>query len=376
MKEMMSKMNNWQRIWNDVGSDSHNSPVKTITYILSLLYRLIINSRNRLYDNKLLKEVKLTCPVISVGNITVGGTGKTPCVIWLAQMLQQRGYRPAVLSRGYGGRNSQPVNIVTDGDKILLSGTIAGDEPLLIARSLKGIPVITGPDRILTGRAAVNNFGVNILICDDAFQHRRLYRDINILLLDSSAPLGNGHLLPRGSLREPAAALGRASVLIATRSAEATKKSDLIDKLAKGGNIPVFRSNHRSAGIVRGDYSEQLPPGMLEGKKVCAFSGIAEPSSFKKSILAAGAQIMSFDIFPDHHRYSRTEVKKINDCFIQSGADLLLTTEKDGMRLQEYPKFLRTIYLMRIALEIVPEPKSLENYILEKIAAASDTGVA
>jgi tetraacyldisaccharide 4'-kinase len=375
MKEMMSKMNNWQRIWNDDGSGSRYSPVKTITYILSLPYRLIINSRNRLYDHKLLEEVKLTCPVISIGNITVGGTGKTPCVIWLAQMLQQRGYKPAVLSRGYGGRNSQPVNIVTDGDKILLSGTVAGDEPLLIARSLKGIPVITGPDRILTGRAAVNNFGANVLICDDAFQHRRLYRDINIVLLDSSSPLGNGHLLPRGSLREPATALRRASVLIATRSAEATKKSDLIGKLAQAGNIPVFHSNHRSAGIVRGDYSVQLPPDMLEGKKICAFAGIGEPSSFKKSILAAGAQIMSFDIFPDHHRYSRSEVKKINDHFFQSGADLLLTTEKDGMRLQEYAEFLRTIYLLRIAMEIVPDRKSLENYILEKIAAANDTGV-
>jgi tetraacyldisaccharide 4'-kinase len=374
MKEMMSKMNNWQRIWNDDGSGSRYSPVKTITYILSLLYRLIINFRNRLYDHKLLKEVKLTCPVISIGNITVGGTGKTPCVIWLAQMLQQRGYRPVVLSRGYGGRNSQPVNIVTDGDKILLSGTVAGDEPLLIARSLKGIPVITGPDRILTGRVAVNNFGANVLICDDAFQHRRLYRDINIVLLDSSSPLGNGHLLPRGSLREPATALRRASVLIATRSAEATKKSDLIGKLAQAGNIPVFHSNHRSAGIVRGDYSVQLPPDMLEGKKICAFAGIGEPSSFKKSILAAGAQIMSFDIFPDHHRYSRTEVKKINDHFFQSGADLLLTTEKDGMRLQRYTEFLRTIYLMRIVMEIVPDRKSLENYILEKLAAGQGAG--
>jgi tetraacyldisaccharide 4'-kinase len=368
-------MNNWQRIWSDAGSDNRYSLTKTITYILSLLYRLIINSRNLLYDHKQLKEIKLICPVISVGNITVGGTGKTPCVIWLAQMLQQNGYKPAVLSRGYGGRNSQPVNIVTDGDEILLPGTIAGDEPLLIARSLKGIPVITGPDRILTGRAAIDHFGANVLICDDAFQHRRLYRDINIVLLDSNSPLGNGYLLPRGSLREPVAALRRADVFIATRSIEAAKKNDFIDKLAQVRNIPVFRSNHRSAGIVRGDYSVQLPPGMLKGKKVCAFAGIAEPSSFKKSILAAGAQIMSFDIFPDHYRYSRSDVQKINDHFFQSGADLLLTTEKDGMRLQEYPEFLRTIYLIRIALEIVPAPKSLENYILEKIAAANMSGV-
>jgi tetraacyldisaccharide 4'-kinase len=374
MKEMMAKMSNWQRIWNDTGRDSHYSPVRTITYILSLLYRLIINSRNQLYDHKLIKEVKLTCPVISVGNITVGGTGKTPCVIWLAQMLQERGYKPAVLSRGYGGRNSQPVNVVTDGYKILLTAAVAGDEPLLIARSLAGIPVITRPHRILNGRAANNDFGADILICDDAFQHRRLYRDINIVLLDSGSPVGNGHLLPRGSLREPATALSRASILLATRSAEAEKKDDLVGKLAEIANIPVFRSNHRRAGIFRGDYSEQFPVGMLEGKKISAFAGIGEPVSFKKSVLASGAQITSFSIFPDHHRYSRSEVDKISEAFLQSGADLLLTTEKDGMRLEDYPAFIRKIYLMRIALEIIPDGKSMEKYILEKIAAGQGAG--
>jgi tetraacyldisaccharide 4'-kinase len=145
--------------------------------------------------------------------------------------------------------------------------------------------------------------------------------------------------------------------------------------LAQAGNIPVFRSNHSTTGIIRGDYSRQYPPDMLKGKKVYAFAGIGEPSSFKRSIQAAGAQIISLDIFTDHHRYNQAEVKKINDRFFQSGADLLLTTEKDGMRLQEYTEFLQTIYLMRIALEIIPDPKPLENYILEKLVAANDTDV-
>ena len=204
MKGIMQKTDNWQRIWNDDGSSNRFRPARTILYTISLLYRLIINWRNRLYDHKIFQEVKLPCPVISVGNITAGGTGKTPCVIWLAQMLQEQGFKPAVLSRGYGGKSSSPVNVVSDGSNILLSGTIAGDEPRLIAQTLKGIPVITGPKRILTGKKAIDNFGVNVLICDDAFQHRQIFRDINIVLLDSEKPLGNGYLLPRGSLREPA----------------------------------------------------------------------------------------------------------------------------------------------------------------------------
>ena len=123
--------------------------------------------------------------MISVGNITVGGTGKTPCVIMLAQMLQENGFKPAVISRGYGGRSINPVNIVSDGDKILLDSEIAGDEPSLIAHVLKGIPVITGAKRIITGQTAIDQFGVNVLICDDAMQHRQIFRDINLVLLDS-----------------------------------------------------------------------------------------------------------------------------------------------------------------------------------------------
>jgi tetraacyldisaccharide 4'-kinase len=362
-------MINWQRIWNDDGSNSRYSPAKTIAYILSLIYRLVIVSWSRLYDSQFFPEVRLSCPVISVGNITVGGTGKTPCVIWLAQILQKNGYKPAVLSRGYGSLGSRPVNIVSDGRNILLAAAVAGDEPLLMARTLPGIPVITGPKRVLTGRTAIDEFGVNVLLCDDAFQHRQIYRDINILLLDSLAPLGNNHLLPRGPLREPASALGRADVIIATRCEVNGEPSSLIAGLARTGNIPLFRSIHRPCALVRGDYALQLPLSELRGKKIYAFAGIGKPSSFKKSILDSGAQVVSFDIFPDHHCYNRRELEKISNNFSQSGADLILTTEKDAMRLQEFTDFIPTIYLLRIAMEIVPDEAALENHLLEKLVA-------
>jgi tetraacyldisaccharide 4'-kinase len=367
MKEIMQRTDNWQRIWNDDGSNNRYSPAKTLLHAVSLPYRLIINLRNWLYDHNIFREVKLPCPVISVGNITVGGTGKTPCVIWLARMLKSQGFKPAVLSRGYGSKNSSPVNIVSDGNGILVSSAIAGDEPYLIARSLQGIPVITGPKRILTGKTAIDRFGANILICDDAFQHRQIFRDINLVLLDSEKPSGNGQLLPRGSLREPATALRRANAFILTRTNEAVKVNIIIAKSASAGKIPVFGSSHRPIDAIKGDYSLQLPLSDFKGKKVCAFAGIAKPNSFKKALIEIGAQIISFDIFPDHHRYSLQELKNIRNNFLKNNADLLITTEKDGMRLQEFTEFLNEIYLLRIELEIIPDENSLKNFILSKL---------
>ncbi|MGV8058438.1 MAG: tetraacyldisaccharide 4'-kinase [Smithellaceae bacterium] len=363
----MQKTGNWQRIWNDDGSSNCYSPVKAMLYVISLLYRLIITLRNRLYDRNIFQEIKLPCPVISVGNITVGGTGKTPCVIWIAQMLQKKGFKPAVLSRGYGGKNSQPVNIVSDGDKILVDSATAGDEPYLIARSLPGIPVFTGPQRILTGKNAIDNFGVNVLICDDAFQHRQIFRNINLVLLDSQSPLGNGHMLPRGSLREPVTELRRADAIILTRTDETKKTNEIIGELACASDIPVFVSSHKPVDAVKRDNSGQLQLTELKGKKVCAFAGIAKPDSFKKAISATGAQILSFDIFPDHHRYTKKELENIHNNFLKNNGDLLITTEKDGMRLQEFPEFSKDIYLLRIKLEIVPDGDSLKNFILEKL---------
>ena len=176
----------------------------------------IVAARNRLYDGGLLKQQKLPRPVISVGNLTVGGTGKTPTVIFIAHILKDHGYRPAVLSRGYGGSANAPVNVVSDGNRILMGWREAGDEPILIASAVPGIPVLTGSRRLLTGRAAVETFGADVLILDDAFQHRSLFRDIDMVLLDAARPFGNGFLLPRGPLREPRIPLRRADILLRT----------------------------------------------------------------------------------------------------------------------------------------------------------------
>jgi len=361
----MQKTDNWQRIWNDDGKSYRYAPAKTILYAISLPYRLLVNLRNWLYDHKIFRERKLSRPVISVGNITVGGTGKTPCVIWLARMLKDQGLRPAILSRGYGGKSSQPVNIVSNGKKILLSNVAVGDEPCLIARTLPDIPVITGPKRVLTGQTAIDHLGADILICDDAFQHRQLFRNINLVLLDSEKPLGNGYLLPRGILREPPSALRRADAFILTRSKKET--TGIINRLGQVKYVPVFRSYHQPVGLVSGDYTRQLTLTQLKDKKVYAFSGIARPESFEKGIADAGAKIIAFDVFPDHHRYNLGELEKIRHNFLKTGADFLLTTEKDAMRLQEFTEFLSDVYLLCIKMEIIPDPDALKKFILEKL---------
>jgi tetraacyldisaccharide 4'-kinase len=371
----MWKMNNWQRIWDDDGSINRYSPIKIIAYVLSLPYRLIINFRNWLYDHKILQEEKLSCPVISVGNITVGGTGKTPCVIMLAQMLQEDGFRPVILSRGYGSKSIKPVNIVSDGRNILLDSAITGDEPFLIAQSLRGIPVITGHQRIVTGKAGINQFGANVLICDDAFQHRQIFRDINLVLLDSQSPLGNNHILPRGRLREPLIGLSRASAFVLTRTDETQQINNTISKLAQAGNIPIFQSIHKPKDVIKGDYSSQWPISNLQGKRVCAFCGIAKPDSFKKTLLTAEAQVLSFDIFPDHHQYSQNELEKIKTKFIDRRADFLITTQKDGARLQEFPEFLDMIYMLCVEMAIIPSRELFEKFILTKLTAAQEAKV-
>jgi tetraacyldisaccharide 4'-kinase len=365
MKEMA--MIDWQRIWNDEESIRRFSPTRALLYLTSLLYRLIVDLRNRFYDRQILKSVRLSCPVISVGNITVGGTGKTPCVIGLTRMLQQNGFRCAVISRGYGGKNPQAVNIVSDGNSILLGAESAGDEPLLIARSLPGIPVITGAKRKFTGQTAIDRFSSNVLVCDDAFQHRQIIRDIDIVLLDARKPFGNGHLLPRGPLREPEGGLLRADCIILTRAEGGEPLHPDIAEMVTRVGTPVFRAAHQFKElIVRGE--NHLPDqNVLQGKKVCAFCGIAQPASFKKLLIEAGSELMSFIDFPDHYAYDERDLEDLKKHFLKYNADYWITTEKDAMRLEAYPEFLKTLCILRMEMEIKPSEPSFESFILKRL---------
>ncbi len=361
-------MIDWQRIWND---DAYRgiSPVRGILYSLSLPYRLIICARNGLYDRRMLSIAHLTRPVISVGNLTVGGTGKTPCVIRLAQILHNRGYRPAIISRGYGGKSKAPVNVVSDGQSVLLDADAAGDEPVLIARSLPGIPVLTGRKRHLAGQAAIERFGVNVLIGDDAFQHRQLHRDIDVVLLDASKPLGNGWLLPAGELREPPQSLRRASCLILTRHNATCPDDPRVAQMAREERLPVYHAVHRFSGLLGPDGSLQ-PPQSLQGKKVCAFCGIAKPESFKVLLVEAGAEVVAFNPYPDHYVFRRLDIDDLEDQCRRLQADMLITTEKDAMRLAGFPEFFKSLYVVRLEMDIEPA-QALEETLLARLAAFS-----
>jgi tetraacyldisaccharide 4'-kinase len=362
-----------KEIWEGEGTTGASGALAAALRLLSFPYGAAVALRNRLYDRGILRQERLPRPVISLGNLTVGGTGKTPTVILLANLLREKGRRPAVLSRGYGGRAKAAVNIVSDGTRILMGWREAGDEPVLIAKAAPGVPVLTGPKRVLTGRAAVESFGADCLILDDAFQHRALCRDLDIVLLDAARPFGNGFLLPRGPLRETPEALGRAHLLLRTGGAEEeeplyepaalgraglTLRREATDDLEASSGalppLPFFRGIHRPLCLVEADTGRLLPLSELRDRRVFAFAGIAHPEAFLETLTALGAQVVSFQAFPDHHPYSPSDIADIRRFAKADGAERIITTEKDGIRLADFPDFLPDISLLRIGMKISP----------------------
>ena len=331
----------FQRLWTDDEAKTGDVLPRMLLRMLSLSYGGAVLLRNILYDRRFIRQKRLPCPVISVGNITVGGTGKTPTVIRIADLLKQHGYRPAVLSRGYGGKSGGPVNVVSDGKTVLMGWKEAGDEPVLMANSLPGIPVLTGAVRFLTGRAAVERLGADILILDDAFQHRQLFRDLDLVLLDSTRPFGNGFLLPRGPLREGLHALLRADMLLRTGVAEKGEPLPVKTKFnvhktefnVYNIELPSFRGVHKPTGIVSGRTGHSDSPEALRGQKIMAFSGIGSPEAFRQGLAALGADVVSYRDFPDHHPYSDADIVALRRLAAGSGASLLVTTERTGSGL-------------------------------------------
>lgn len=332
----------------------------------SLVYRSAVFLRNGLFDLGILKQQKMKCPVISVGNLTVGGTGKTPLVIMLANFLREKGYRPAVLSRGYGSRTSSAIHVVSDGNRILMDRADGGDEALLIARSSPGVAVLTGAGRIVTGRFAADRLGVDILILDDGYQHRHLARDVNILLMDRTRPFGNGFLLPAGPLREPKGALKRADIIIATGSDGGNAQVFPPDGGIAPG-VPLFRGIRRPKEIRHGGTGQVLPLAALNGTRVCAFSGIGSPESFRKTLDSLGADVGCHLDFPDHYRYRREDLRRIQEAASGAAASMIVTTEKDGVHLEDFPFFLEKVFFLRIAMEIVPNEQAFHQWLLGRL---------
>ncbi|ANM28615.1 hypothetical protein ABI59_01750 [Acidobacteria bacterium Mor1] len=293
--------------------------------LLSWTYAGLMRWRNRRYDRPE-RVTRVGVPVLSVGNLSVGGTGKTPMVCWIVRLLAERGHRPAVVSRGYRGKAGKGPLRVSDAEGIHSTAEIAGDEPYMLARMLPGVPVVVGSDRIAGAREAIAA-GADGIVLDDGFQHRRLGRDLDIVLLDANKPFGNGRVLPAGTLREPPEGLSRAGVIVLTRSEQAPSPGLLsrIATLAPG--VPCLTSRHRSAGLVDAAGREVEAPA-----RALAFCGIAQPAAFRRSLEQAGVDLVSFHDYPDHHAYRDAELEAL----ARSCRELdvpAITTEKDRARM-------------------------------------------
>jgi tetraacyldisaccharide 4'-kinase len=328
--------------------------------LLSLPYGWAVGARSLFYSVRLLKTKMLPCPVISVGNITVGGTGKTPLVIALARGLMARGISVAILSRGYKGTQaSGPV--VGDGKSIFLSPEESGDEPFLMAQMCKGVPVLVGKNRFVNGRIALQRFGMKGLLLDDGYQHLRLHRDLDILLIDSHIGFGDHHLLPRGILREPLSHLCRAHLFILTKVDDLETSRPLEKKIHEiHPGAQVFHSHYQPMSLVDSK-GEQEELNSLKGKKILALSGIANPDAFSSLLRKCEMEIASEAIFPDHHFYLPKDLSFIKEK--SKGVDWIVTTEKDMLKLRTLGIDHLPIRSLRIEMKIWEEEAFFKKVI-------------
>jgi tetraacyldisaccharide 4'-kinase len=305
-------------------------------------------SRLAAYRLGVLKTKKLPFWTLSVGNLTAGGTGKTPVVLALAQSIASRGRKVAILSRGYGGQAPGPVTVISDGERIFAHPPEAADEAYMLSLRLPGVAVLTGPDRYALGKKATD-LGVEVAILDDGFQHVQLARDLNLLLLDAEKPFGNGYLLPRGTLREPKSAVARAQGVLLTRSQ--TPEPDLAVWLQREyPALPVAVSRFVPDGVFDISSSQKVP---FEEKRVFLVCGIARPKDFQKMAQEAGFEEAGILAFPDHCDYSPAAVAQAQEQARACGAAALLTTEKDAVKLRPFITDGLPWGVLRIRLEVL-----------------------
>lgn len=331
-------------------------------FLLSLLYGLIVSVRVWLYQAGLFKVRRLPKPVVSVGNITVGGTGKTPVTAYIAALLLERGLRVVVLSRGYGGSLEGNAVVVSDGVTIFETPTTCGDEPYLLASSVPGLPVVIGADRYQAGLLAVERLAPDIFLLDDGFQHVRLHRDLNILLMDCVRPFGNGNILPAGPLREPQKAVSRADLLIYTRC---TSESDSTVKICP--DLPVCRAEYRLSSFYQLDSGKDIPIEIIKTQHVLAVAGIAYPASFYTSLKAVGITPCSTLSLPDHEPYSAVTLNKIKQLAKEYAVTLIITTEKDAVKLGSLPGLQELTPIVVAKLELAFDKADVLQQELEKI---------
>jgi tetraacyldisaccharide 4'-kinase len=346
---------------------------------LSRVYEVGVQVRLFLWRNRIFRDHTLGCQVVSIGNLTVGGTGKTPVVEVFARALQQAGRRVAILSRGYKStprplwqrilakvtfREDQiPPKVVSDGQSLLLDSEQAGDEPYMLASNLKDVVVLVDKDRVKSGRYAISRFGCDTLLLDDGFQYLALKSRLDICLIDRNAPFGNHFMLPRGTLREPITNLKRADYVFITKSSEHGSK-----KLRK-----AIRQFNETAEIIECTHHPLYLQDVFTGEKhelkklqeleAAAISGIAVPESFEDGLRRLGANILYAKRYADHHRYTQQEIINMINRSLKRGAKAILTTEKDAVRFPKIDRRDIPIYYLRVEIRIVAGAKDFDDAV-------------
>jgi len=325
--------------------------LNTLLAVIACIYSIIIKLRNLLYNSKIFKTHHHEAIVISIGNITTGGTGKTPLVIWLCNFLLEQDINCAILTRGYKAEKKSNMSRIESGE-IKTQNYI--DEPAILSESCPKSKVIVNPDRVVGAAEAIEKYAANVLIMDDGFQHRRLVRDLDIVTIDATLPFGYGKILPAGLLREPVDSLKRADVVVLTRCDQiaASELNRIENKLqAVNPDMIIARSAHKVVGA-KTTNGKSINSENLNGKKIFAFCGIGNPNAFLNTITTLGAELAGTKIHNDHYRYTETCLAEIYERAGLAKADLILTTQKDWTKIRCLTPRTKGLPLAYLAIEI------------------------
>lgn len=349
-----------------------------VLFCLSFVFEFIARLRFYLYDSRILRDAPLGCLVVVVGNLTVGGTGKTPIVEKFARSLAERGRRVAILSRGYKSKSdsffgklsrwfthgeSPKPRVVSDGKTIFLDSSVAGDEPYMLARNLPGVIVIVDKNRVRAGHYAITEFGADTLILDDGFQYLPLKGQLQLLLVDKTNPFGNRRLLPRGILREPVSHLKRASYIFLTKS-NGEKDYELEQTIRTyNKTAEIIECTHKLRCLVNFKTLGKVPLERLKGKKVACFSAIAAPESFERFLRELGAKLVLRKRFLDHHRFSESELDSVFETAAAKGAEMVVTTEKDSVRIEATYNPKIDFFYTKLEIDIISGADDFENAV-------------
>ncbi|WP_294506014.1 tetraacyldisaccharide 4'-kinase [uncultured Victivallis sp.] len=352
-----------------------------ILFIASRFYRMAIQFRIWMYDKRVIRNHALGCLVVSIGNLSCGGTGKTPVVEVFARTLSEKGRKVAILSRGYRSKKRSflfrlmqrfrsqkielPPKVVSDGHNLLLESDYAGDEPFMLASNLSKVAVLVDKDRVKSGLYAVEQYQSDVIILDDGFQYLMLKPHINIVLVDSTDPFGNGNTLPRGILREPIKNIRRADYIFLTKSDGSHKINHLKNFLRRHTRrAEIIECCHKPKHLVKMfSGNQQEPLEKLRGAKVAALSAIAKPESFENFLRQLGAELVLKDHYADHHRYTQQEIIDFINQAKAAGADFIVTTEKDAVRIPKIGRCDVPLYYLRIEIDILSGQESFDQCI-------------